>query len=85
MLFKPASTRRRRSPPLGFIRPAQPILVAKPPAGPGWLVEVKFDGFRLLGFKDGPRVRLWSRNGGEFTFPRIAQAVRSLPAERALG
>jgi bifunctional non-homologous end joining protein LigD len=63
------------------------VLVAKPPTGPGWLHEVKYDGFRLLGFKDGERVRLWSRRGADFTerFPRIAEAVRRLlPAERAL-
>jgi bifunctional non-homologous end joining protein LigD len=40
----------------------------------------------LLGFKDGERVRLWSRRGADFTsrFPRIAEAMRALPAERAL-
>ena len=48
--------------------------------------EVKHDGFRLLGFKDGARVRLWSRHGADFTdrFLRIAEAVRGLPVERAL-
>jgi bifunctional non-homologous end joining protein LigD len=86
MLFKRASTLRRRSLPPGFVRPCSPVLVAKPPAGPGWLHEVKHDGFRLLGFKDGARVRLWSRRGADFTdrFLRIAEAVRGLPAERAL-
>jgi hypothetical protein len=29
-------SRSRRSPPAGFVRPAQPTLVAKPPSGPGW-------------------------------------------------
>ena len=86
MLFKRASTLRRRSLPPGFIRPSGLVLVAKPPAGPGWLHEAKHDGFRLLAFKDGERVRLWSRRGADFTdrFPRIAEAVRRLPAERAL-
>jgi bifunctional non-homologous end joining protein LigD len=86
MLFKRASTPRRRSLPPGFVRPCNPVLVAKPPARPGWLHEVKHDGFRLLGFKDGARVRLWSRRGADFTdrFPQIAEAVRRLAAERAL-
>jgi bifunctional non-homologous end joining protein LigD len=50
------------------------------------LHEVKHDGFRLLGFKDGARMKLWSRSGADLTerFPRIAEAVRGLPAERAL-
>ena len=86
MLFKRASTPRSRRLPPGFIRPCSPVLVAKSPAGPGWLHEVKHDGFRLLGFRDGARVKLWSRRGADFTdrFPRIAEAVRRLPAERAL-
>jgi bifunctional non-homologous end joining protein LigD len=47
---------------------------------------VKHDGYRLLARKDGARVKLWSRRGADFTdrFPRIAEAVRGLPAERAL-
>jgi bifunctional non-homologous end joining protein LigD len=80
-------TRRTRpSPPSGFVLPCNPVLVAKPPAGPDWLHEVKFDGFRLLGFKDGERVKLWSRRGADFTsrFPRIAEAVRGLSVERTL-
>ena len=38
----------RRTQPAGFIQPCQPTLVAAPPAGPGWLHEVKHDGFRIL-------------------------------------
>jgi bifunctional non-homologous end joining protein LigD len=86
MLFKRASTLRSRRLPPGFVRPCSPVLVAKPPAGMSWLHEVKHDGFRLLGFKDGARVKLWSRSGADLTdrFPRIVEAVRGLPAERAL-
>ena len=87
MLFKRAfSTTRQRILPPGFVRPCSPVLVAKPPTGSGWLHEVKHDGFRLLALKDGGRVRLWSRRGADFTdrFLRIAEAVRRLPADRAL-
>jgi bifunctional non-homologous end joining protein LigD len=86
MLFKRASPRRVRTPPTGFVRPAQPTLVGKPPAGPDWLHEVKHDGYRLVALKDGARAKLWSRRGTNFTdrFPQIAEAVRGLPAERAL-
>jgi ATP-dependent DNA ligase len=63
--------------------PAQPILVAKPPAGPEWLHEVKHDGYRLVARKPGGHVVLWSRHGTVFTdkLPRIAAAVRALPAD----
>jgi bifunctional non-homologous end joining protein LigD len=62
------------------------VLVDRPPAGPGWLHEVKHDGFRMLGLKDGKQAKLWSRRGTDYTnkLTRIAEAVRGLPAERAL-
>ena len=44
--------------PLGFIRPCGLVLVGRPPAGPDWWHEVKHDGFRMLGFKAGERVKL---------------------------
>jgi bifunctional non-homologous end joining protein LigD len=86
MPFKHASPRRRRSPPSGFIRICEPVLVSRPPTGPDWLHEVKHDGFRMLALKDGARVRLWSRRGTDYTdrLTRIAEAVQGLPAERAL-
>jgi bifunctional non-homologous end joining protein LigD len=66
--------------------PCRPTLVANPPAGPGWLHEVKHDGFRTLARMQGDRVEIWSRYGTDFTarFSKIAEAVRGLPAESAL-
>jgi bifunctional non-homologous end joining protein LigD len=86
MLWRTSPARSRRAPPAGFIRPCQPLLVARPPAGPGWLHEVKHDGYRLLAHKQGERVSLWSRYGADFTdrLPGIAEAVGKLPAESAL-
>ena len=80
------SARSRRVPPIGFIQPCRPTLVAAPPAGPGWLHEMKHDGYRLLARKDADRVRLWTRYGTDFTdqMRAIADAVRSLPADNAL-
>src|SRR3984885_15872475 len=76
----------RRTPPAGFIQPCQPPLAANPPAGPGWLHEVKHDGFRILARKQGERVEVWSRRGAVFNdrFPRIAEAVGALPVANAL-
>jgi ATP-dependent DNA ligase len=38
---------------LRFIRPCEPTLVDRPPAGSGWLHEIKHDGFRILARKLG--------------------------------
>jgi bifunctional non-homologous end joining protein LigD len=76
----------RRIPPIGFIQPCQPTLVAHPPAGPGWLHEMKHDGYRLLARKDADRVTLWTRYGTDFTgrLPAIADAVARLTVDNAL-
>jgi bifunctional non-homologous end joining protein LigD len=86
MLWRNSPGRSRRTPPAGFIVPCQPLLVPKPPAGSGWLHEVKHDGYRIIARKDGSRVTLWSRYGANFTdrLPKIAEAVCSLAAESAL-
>ena len=85
-MWRTHPARLRRTPPAGFIQPCQPTLVANPPAGPGWLHEVKHDGFRTLVRKQGERVDVWSRYGTDFTakFLNIAAAVAALPAEDAL-
>lgn len=36
-------------------------MLGKPFHRPGWIYEEKYDGWRMLAFKDGPRVRLISR------------------------
>jgi bifunctional non-homologous end joining protein LigD len=76
----------RRFPPPGFVRPCEPALVDRPPARPGWLHEIKYDGFRILARKLDERAKVWSRRGADFTdrFSRIAEAVRGLNAGRAL-
>jgi bifunctional non-homologous end joining protein LigD len=44
-------------------------------------LHIKHDGYRILARKDGDRVRLWSRNGRDWSrqFTAIAEAMRSLP------
>ena len=61
-------------------------LVAEPPAGPDWLHEQKFDGYRILAELDHGTVRLLSRRFKDWTgaFPRVAAAVARLPAKRAV-
>lgn len=61
-------------------------MLATPVAAPfhraGWVYEEKYDGIRILAEKDGPRVRLLSRNLKDRTadFPDVAAAVAALPA-----
>jgi ATP-dependent DNA ligase len=53
-----------------------------PPSGPGWIHEIKHDGFRIMAWHDTAGVRLITRHGNDFTdrFPFIATAVKALPA-----
>ncbi|HET7292531.1 MAG TPA: DNA ligase D [Vicinamibacteria bacterium] len=55
-----------------------------PFTAPGWLFELKYDGYRLLAEKDGDAARLLFRRGSEATavFPEIARAVSGLPFAR---
>ena len=49
--------------------------------GPEWVFEEKYDGIRLLAFRDGARVRLFSRNLIDRTdsWPDVARAIAGLP------
>jgi bifunctional non-homologous end joining protein LigD len=48
----------------------------------GWVYEEKYDGYRAVAYKDGPHVRLISRNLKDLTrqFPDLAAAVAKLRA-----
>ena len=50
------------------------------PTGPQWAYEIKHDGFRFIYRRDGERVRVYSRNGRDWTdrVPLIAQALAAL-------
>ncbi len=52
--------------------------------GPDWLFERKFDGIRLLAYKEGDDVRLYSRNRLLQTLPAVANAIRAIPAEELI-
>jgi ATP-dependent DNA ligase len=53
---------------------------------PLWLHEIKHDGFRMLVRRDAAGVRLFTRNGHDWTarFPLIARAALSLRAVSCL-
>ena len=52
--------------------------------GPEWLFERKLDGIRLLAFKQGVEVHLYSRNRLPQNVPAIAEAIARLPAREAI-
>jgi len=68
------------------VQPMLATLVAQPFDKPGWIHEEKYDGYRILAYKEGSRVTLVSRNGKDRTdtFSSVADAVRKLPAETLL-
>src|SRR4051812_33618165 len=88
-----ASSRKTKSPeaaglPEGARKAALPFaffpqlatLVDEPPPGKGWTYEVKYDGYRLLARIDGDDVRLFTRNGNDWTkkLKGLQEHVRSL-------
>jgi bifunctional non-homologous end joining protein LigD len=86
MLWRVSRPIRTRSKPPGFILPGQPALADRPPSGPGWLHEIKFDGYRVIARKDGEHVRLWARTTSEL-FKRLhtpSEAVAALPVNSAV-
>jgi ATP-dependent DNA ligase len=54
-------------PRVPFIRPAAPILAHQPSAGPDWIHEIKWDGWRCQIMKSGGEVRVYTRNGNDWT------------------
>ena len=66
--------------------PQLATLVKEPPAGDGWLHEIKYDGYRIGCRIRAGRVTLISRNGKDWTaaFPEIAAAAAALPTKDAL-
>jgi len=62
-----------------WVEPMAATLTQERFAGPEWTFERKFDGIRLLAFKQGATVRLFSRTRNEKVLPEIAAAVAALP------
>ncbi len=64
-------------------KPPSPMLAstAEPFSKKGWLFEIKYDGYRLVCEKHGPKVTLHSRNGNDLSaaFPEVHSAIQKLP------
>lgn len=65
------------------IEPCLARVKSTPPEGPGWLYEVKWDGYRLAVHRDSAGVRIITRGGFDWTerFPSIAAAATELDAD----
>jgi hypothetical protein len=63
------------------VQPMLATLISQPFHKPGWVYEEKYDGFRILAYKEGASVSLLSRNGKDRTqtYPNIAAAIAKLP------
>lgn len=68
------------------VNPMLATLVDKPFDRSGWVYEEKYDGFRILAYKEGKRVTLLSRNDKDRTqtFPHVAKALAGLRCETLL-
>src|SRR5262245_5692907 len=51
------------------LTPMQPELAPEPFHRPGWVYEEKYDGWRIVAYKDGQSVRLMSRTGVDHAPP----------------
>ncbi|HEK1689276.1 TPA: DNA ligase D [Pseudomonas putida] len=86
---KPAPKRKRagagkKAALPGQLQPQLATLVDSPPAG-DWRYEVKFDGYRMLARVEGDDVRLFTRNGHDWShkMPRQVAALRALGLDSA--
>ncbi|MDW9416442.1 ATP-dependent DNA ligase [Sinorhizobium meliloti] len=68
------------------IDPCLATLVDKPPNGPDWAYEVKWDGYRIAVHIEPGRVRILTRGGYDWTerFPTIADDARRLAVKTAI-
>src|SRR5260370_42048726 len=62
------------------VTPMLATLIRKPFHKPGWIYEEKYDGYRILAYKEGERVTLVSRNGNDrpAAYASVARAIQQL-------
>lgn len=68
-----------------FLKPQLAMETHSPPTGPGWIHELKLDGYRMQARKDGAKVILLTRSGLDWTgrMGEIAVEVGRLPVNSA--
>jgi bifunctional non-homologous end joining protein LigD len=53
---------------------------------PGWIYELKYDGYRLMAEFGAGRCRLRTRNGADASkwFPEVSQSLAAIPSSSTL-
>ncbi len=76
----------KKSPLPEQARPQLATLVELPPGGDDWLHEIKLDGYRTLARIEGQDVRLFTRNGHDWTerYQSVADALQDIGLKSAL-
>lgn len=71
--------------PVRYVEPMKALGVGEI-SSDGWLLEIKYDGYRALGIKEGNKAELWSRNEKSLTesYPEIAAALGKLRCQDAI-
>jgi bifunctional non-homologous end joining protein LigD len=67
-----------------WLEPMAATLTQERFTGPEWVFERKFDGIRLIAFKRGADVQLFSRNRLPQQIPSVAEAIEKLPVRDAV-
>lgn len=62
-----------------WLEPMAATLTERRFSDPEWTFEQKFDGIRLIAYKQGRKVRMYSRNQLEQHIPALADAIAALP------
>ncbi len=75
-----------RTTPPNDLRPMLATPAAEAPRGEGWSFELKWDGIRAIGYVDGGRIRLLSRNGNDVTrrYPELRRLGETLGAREVV-
>jgi len=76
----PTSKKGKKSPMPSSIAPMLATLTKTVINDPKYLYEIKWDGYRIIAYADGKKVRLDSRSALDYTkkYPPIVQALRDL-------
>jgi bifunctional non-homologous end joining protein LigD len=82
----PAVKRKKAKDWPGFIKPQLALLVDAPPTKETYVHEIKFDGYRLQPHVDHTGIRVYTRNGNDWSdqFPTIVKAMEDLKVENAI-
>jgi bifunctional non-homologous end joining protein LigD len=76
----------RRAVSATALRPMLAERIEAPFSSPDWLFEVKYDGYRMIGARQGGEGVLFTRNGrpAAVRFPELARALAALPFEHVI-